>query len=149
MTDIDLKKKRPLSPHLQVYRLPMTAVMSISHRMSGIALSLGLVMLVWMLVATAMGPSAYGVFHGFIASWLGQFMLMGWSAALFYHMCNGIRHLFWDMGFLFELDNAFKSGLVVIFMAVLLTALTWWFACPWMDGDLPKTLFGNAGGLSQ
>ena len=133
MSDHKQSADRPLSPHLQVYRLPLTALMSISHRASGYALSLGTAMIVWMLVAAAIGPEAYGVFYSFVGSWVGQLMIFGWSVALFYHMSNGVRHLFWDMGYFFKLENAAKSGYVVIASTIILTALTWWFACPWHE----------------
>lgn len=126
-----LHNDRPLSPHLQVYNLPMTARMSILHRACGAALSIGTIMLVWLLVSVAMGEQAYEHFRGFAATFVGQLMFFGWTLALFYHMCNGVRHLFWDMGYLFKLQNAFRAGWIVLFAAATLTVLTWWFACPW------------------
>src|SRR5690348_15437891 len=86
---------RPLSPHLQVYRLPLTAVMSITHRITGVGLSLGLIVVTVWLVAAAYGPEAYDAFAGFMVSWLGLLILLGFSLALFFHLCNGIRHLLW------------------------------------------------------
>ena len=119
--------ERPLSPHLQVYKPQMTSVMSILHRMTGAALALGTLLVIWWLVAAALGEDAYNTARGFTDSTLGTVLLFGWSVALFYHLCNGIRHLFWDMGFLFELKNAFRAGWFVLFMTVVLTALVW---CP-------------------
>lgn len=126
MSDIKKTAERPLSPHLQVYRLPLTAWMSISHRATGFALCVGTLMLTWMLVAAATGPEAYGTFTGFAGSLLGKILLFGWSLALFYHMANGVRHLIWDTGYLFKLQNAQRAGYVVLAFTVLVTALFWW-----------------------
>ena len=117
--------KRPLSPHLQVYRPQLTSVLSILHRITGLALASGTLLLVWWLVAAAVGPEAYATASGFIGSWLGLFMLLGWSAALFYHLANGIRHLVWDAGFGFELETVYRSGWAVVIATVALTALAW------------------------
>lgn len=117
--------KRPLSPHLQVYRPQLTSVLSILHRITGVALASGTLLLVWWLVAAAVGPEAYATASGFIGSWLGLFMLLGWSAALFYHLANGIRHLVWDAGFGFELETVYRSGWAVVIATVALTALAW------------------------
>src|SRR5260370_21599822 len=87
---------RPLSPHLQIYRWQLTSVMSILHRASGIALAAGTILLVWWLAAAASGPGPLATVQGFLGSWFGLLLLFGWSAALFYHLCNGIRHLWWD-----------------------------------------------------
>ena len=89
---------RPLSPHLQVYRPQLTSVMSILHRLTGIALAVGTLLLVAWLVAAATSPQAFGAIQAFNGSWIGRVLLFGWSFALFYHLCNGIRHLFWDAG---------------------------------------------------
>ena len=117
--------KRPLSPHLQVYRPQLTSVLSILHRITGLALAGGTLLLVWWLVAAAVGPEAYAAASGFIGSWLGLFMLLGWSAALFYHLANGIRHLVWDAGYGFELETVYRSGWAVVVATVALTALAW------------------------
>lgn len=117
--------ERPLSPHLQVYRPQMTTILSITHRAAGYALALGTVLVVWMLVAAASGASAYNVFQGVVSSPLGKLMLFGWSAALFYHLCNGIRHMFWDMGYLFKIENAYRAGYAVLAVSLLLTAFFW------------------------
>jgi succinate dehydrogenase / fumarate reductase cytochrome b subunit len=90
--------ERPLSPHLQVYRLPITAVLSISHRLTGVFLSIGLVFWVLFLVALAQGEGAYGVAQGVLDSIPGRGLLWLWIFALFFHLCHGIRHLIWDTG---------------------------------------------------
>jgi len=116
---------RPLSPHLQVYRWQLTSVMSILHRAAGVVLSLGGLLLVWWLVAVASGPEAYAAVSGFLGSWLGIVLLLGWSAALFYHLCNGIRHLVWDTGHALDLKSVYIGGTIVIAAAAALTVIAW------------------------
>ena len=119
------KSDRPLSPHLQVYRFQWTMALSILHRITGVALAVGTLLLVWWLVAAASGPEAFATVQGFISSILGRLLLFGWTLALFYHLCNGIRHLFWDAGYGFELDVAYRSGLAVLGASVALTLISW------------------------
>ena len=119
------KTQRPLSPHLQVYRPQMTSVLSILHRLTGVALAVGLVMFSWWLIAAATGSEAYSVFTSFAGSTIGMLMLFGWSAALYFHLANGIRHLVWDSGRMFKLKHAYASGYFVLFLTVLMTGLTW------------------------
>ncbi len=119
---------RPLSPHLQVYKPQLTSVMSILHRITGVALGLGTLMVVWWLVAAAMGEGAYNIAKNFTATPLGLFMIFGWSVALYYHLFNGIRHLFWDMGYLFKIKNAYRAGYVVLLLTAAATASTWYCA---------------------
>ena len=118
-------QNRPLSPHLQVYRPQLTSMMSFSHRATGVALAVGTLLLVWWLVAAASGPEAFAVVQGFIGSILGRLLLFGWTLALFYHLCNGIRHLFWDAGYGFELKQAYASGWLVLLASLALTLLAW------------------------
>jgi len=125
MTDTIIKKERPLSPHLQVYKPQITSISSILHRMAGIALTLGLFLVAWGLVALADGRESYEFFMGFCTSVVGQLMLMGWSMAFFYHMCMGIRHFILDSGFLYEKKAASLSGWIVITLACLMTMTTW------------------------
>ncbi|HVJ54418.1 MAG TPA: succinate dehydrogenase, cytochrome b556 subunit [Aliidongia sp.] len=116
---------RPLSPHLQVYRPQLTSILSISHRLMGLALSVGTVFLVWQLVAAASGPAEYATFQGLAGSWLGLLLLVGWSFALFYHLANGIRHLVWDAGYGFDLATTYRSGQIVVVAAIALTVIAW------------------------
>jgi succinate dehydrogenase / fumarate reductase cytochrome b subunit len=116
---------RPLSPHLQVYRPQLTSVLSISHRVTGLALSAGMLMLVWQLIAAASGPDAFDTFQAFAGSWVGIVVLLGWSIALFYHLSNGIRHLIWDTGAGLDLPSAYRSGMFVLASTVVLTVVTW------------------------
>ena len=116
---------RPLSPHLQVYRWQLTSVLSILHRATGVALSAGTILLVWWLMAAAEGPDAYAQVQRFLGSWFGLLVLFGWSLALFYHLCNGIRHLFWDSGRGLELKSVYAGGWAVLAATVVLTVLSW------------------------
>ena len=116
---------RPLSPHLQIYRWQLTSVLSILHRASGIWLAAGTILLVWWLGAAADGPQAYAHVQGFIRSWLGLVLLFGWSVALFYHLCNGLRHLWWDTGHGFALTSVYTGGWVVVGATAALTVIAW------------------------
>ncbi len=118
-------KERPLSPHLQVYRPQLTSVMSILHRITGVALAAGLLLLVCWLLAIASGAAFYDAVQAFKAHWIGRILLFGWSFALFYHLCNGIRHLAWDVGRGYELEDAYRSGWLVAAASVVLTILAW------------------------
>jgi succinate dehydrogenase / fumarate reductase cytochrome b subunit len=125
MSDTNVKKERPLSPHLQIYKPQITSISSILHRMAGIALMLGLFLVTWGLLALAGGRETYEFFMGFCTSTIGQLMLAGWSAAFFYHMCTGLRHFFLDAGFLYEKKVAALSGWIVVGIAFILTVATW------------------------
>ena len=117
--------RRPLSPHLQIYKPQLTSVLSISHRVTGIGLAAGTLLLTWWLMAAAAGPDAFATVQGFLGSWIGYVILFGFSYALMYHLCNGIRHLFWDAGHGFELDTVYKSGWAVVIASVALTVIAW------------------------
>lgn len=116
---------RPLSPHLQIYRPQITSVLSILHRFTGVALAVGTLLLVWWLVAAAAGPDAFATAQGFVGSILGRLLLLGWSWALFYHLCNGIRHLAWDIGWGFDLKSVYATGWTVVAASFLLTIVAW------------------------
>jgi len=115
---------RPLSPHLQVYRPQMTSVLSILHRLTGVALTLGTLLLTWWLVAAAYGPDQFDTVQAAVGSWLGQLILWGFTFALFYHLGNGVRHLAWDFGWGFELGQLRASGLAMVAFAVAATVVT-------------------------
>lgn len=116
---------RPLSPHLQVYRPQLTSVLSISHRITGIVLSVGSIVVVLWLLALASGPERFEQMNSALGHPVGLIGLAVWSFCLFYHLLNGIRHLFWDAGWLLDLRGAYASGWAVVILAVILTAGIW------------------------
>ena len=122
---IHSSRERPLSPHLQVYRPQMTSVLSILHRASGVVMAIGTIVLVWWLMAAATSDAAYETFMTYTGHTLGRLFLFGWTLALTYHTFNGIRHLFWDTGHLFEIPKAFMAGRVVLALSVITTAAIW------------------------
>src|SRR6185503_11782113 len=116
---------RPLSPHLQVYRLPLAAWLSISHRITGIGLTVGMLLLTWWVAAAAYGPDAYETVIVFLGSPIGLLLLLGFSLALFFHLCNGIRHLLWDTSRNFEISKTQAGNAIVLIGTVVLTAIAW------------------------
>ena len=123
-----ISSKQPLSPHLQIYRLPFIVVMSITHRATGVGLIAGALLLVYWLVAAASGRETYGDAQRLLGSTSGTVVLFLFTWALYYHMANGIRHLAWDLGYGFKLESADRSGIIVIAASLVLTVLTWLFA---------------------
>ena len=117
--------KRPLSPDLQVYRPQLTSVLSISHRVTGITLSVGTLLLVLWLLAASVGPQVYSAVQSLMHSWLGLLLMLGWTFSLFFHLCNGIRHLVWDAGYGFELRTIYASGWMVVAASMALTVAAW------------------------
>jgi succinate dehydrogenase / fumarate reductase cytochrome b subunit len=122
---MNTQNKRPLSPHLQIYRLPLNAILSITHRASGVILSIAALVMVWILAAAANSAESYAFIYGHLSSWYGQIFLLGVTFSLYLHFCNGIRHLFWDVGVGFELETVARSSKVVIAGTTILTAATW------------------------
>jgi len=117
--------KRPLSPHLQVYRPEWTSILSILHRATGVASAIGAIYLAWWLVAAATGGDYFEGFRGFAGSVVGYIIFAGFSYSVIYHLCNGIRHLIWDTGRGLELDSAYNSGLIVVAASAVLTLIIW------------------------
>jgi succinate dehydrogenase / fumarate reductase cytochrome b subunit len=117
--------ERPLSPHLDVYRFQLPMVLSITHRMSGVFLGIGSLLLVYWLLAVAAGPEAYARAESVFGSVIGQLALVAWTFALYFHLCNGIRHLCWDVGRGYAIQDAYRSGYLVIAGTLVLTAVTW------------------------
>ncbi|MDH3220164.1 MAG: succinate dehydrogenase, cytochrome b556 subunit [Gammaproteobacteria bacterium] len=117
--------KYPTSPHLQIYRLPLTGLLSITHRITGVILALGCIVMVWVLAAAAQGAATYEALVPHLASWYGQLYLAGFIFSLYLHFCNGVRHLFWDAGYGFELDTVDLTAKLAIALAVILTVATW------------------------
>jgi succinate dehydrogenase / fumarate reductase cytochrome b subunit len=121
------KHDRPLSPHLSIYRWPVTMTLSILHRMTGVALSIGLVVLVALLQSIANGAASYAALADLLTTMPGKILLFGWCFAFFLHLCNGVRHLFWDLGLGFEKRQADLSAWAVIVSATVLTCTYWLF----------------------
>lgn len=123
--------ERPLSPHLQIYRWPITMVLSILHRITGVGLGLGTLLLTWWLVAAALGPQHYATAQAVLGSWFGRLVLFGFTWALFLHLCNGIRHLFWDMGYGYQVKLANRTGWAALVVSGVLTVLAFGLAYLW------------------
>ena len=117
--------ERPLSPHLEIYKPQLTMVLSITHRFTGVGLAVGTLFLTWWLIAAAMGPEAYAFTQWIYGTWLGYLVLFGFSVSLFYHLCNGIRHLFWDVGLGYEIETVYRSGWSVLAATAVLTFTAW------------------------
>lgn len=127
------RRERPTSPHLQIYAWGAHMALSIFHRATGVALGAGTLLLVWWLGAMATGEDAYAAFQACMGSIYGQIVLFGFTVALMLHMCNGIRHLFWDAGKGFELDTTRRSNMLVFAGTVLFTGIAWVFGLGLVD----------------
>ena len=119
---------RPLSPHLTIYRWPITMVLSILHRATGVAMSIGLIVLAAWLMQAAAGPEAYLRFTMVMSGLVGKLLLVGWSFAFFFHAANGVRHLVWDTGRGFDKQSAERSAWLVLAFAVAMSTIFWWIA---------------------
>ncbi|MFP4125631.1 MAG: succinate dehydrogenase, cytochrome b556 subunit [Alphaproteobacteria bacterium] len=122
---MSVSRPKPLSPHLQIFRWPLSMALSIGHRITGAGLAAGLLLLTWWLVALAAGPEAFAVVDGVVDSWFGGLVLFGFTVAAFLHLGNGIRHLVWDFGYGFDLETTKRSGQAVVVFTVVASALTW------------------------
>jgi succinate dehydrogenase / fumarate reductase cytochrome b subunit len=111
-----------LSPHLQIYRWPITMTASITHRVTGMTLAAGTVFLAWWLVAAATGPESYAVFAAAAANPLGEIVLFGFLWALAFHLLNGIRHLAWDLGYGFKVPTAKLTAALVFGGSLVIAA---------------------------
>ena len=123
MADVN-RGNRPLSPHLDIYKFELQMAMSISHRITGVGLTLGAVLVVWWLFAAASGPAYFAVAEGVLTSWLGKLVLLGSIAALWYHAVNGLRHLAWDCGWGMDLPTINRTGKLALGATAALTLLT-------------------------
>lgn len=117
--------RRPLSPHLGIYRWQVQMVSSILHRATGIALAVGTLLLLGGLLTLADGSAAFAAYRSFLAAPLLQILLIGWTWAFAYHLCNGVRHLLQDAGFGFAKPVFVRNGWIVVLLSLLLTILTW------------------------
>lgn len=119
-----MSANRPLSPHLQVYRLPLTGIVSITHRMTGVMLSMGLVLFVCVLIAIAGGEGLFLGMQSFMSYWLFKLVYWGFIYAMFFHLCHGTRHLIWDIGKTFDRDTLDKYALYELIASASLTLIT-------------------------
>ncbi len=119
--------ERPLSPHIGIYRWQVSSSLSILHRFTGVMLSIGAFVLVGWLVTLAAGYEAYARLIGGLSGIFGRTFLFVWSFSFFYHLCNGVRHLFWDAGIGFDKARAQQTGWVVVAVAATMTVLLWLF----------------------
>lgn len=116
---------RPLSPHLGIYRFTLTMAMSIAHRITGMGLGVGVLLLAWFLIAASMDASAFSVFSAFIQSIIGRLVLFGFTWALFHHMLGGVRHLIWDTGRGMDHPEREQLAQATLIGGVALTLLAW------------------------
>ncbi|MEB4591878.1 succinate dehydrogenase, cytochrome b556 subunit [Candidatus Thiothrix sp. Deng01] len=116
---------RPLSPHLQIYKLPLTGILSITHRATGVVLAIGTLLVTYWLAAIAGGEESFNSANAILGSWFGKLVLFGWTWALFYHLSNGVRHLLWDIGFGFDIPTANLTSKIVVGASFVLTILLW------------------------
>jgi succinate dehydrogenase / fumarate reductase cytochrome b subunit len=117
--------ERPLSPHLQIYKLELPMVLSGLHRITGIALSVGSILLVAWISSAVHSADAFASMNGFLGGFIGQFVLFGWTFSLIYHSVSGVRHLIWDTGRLLEVEQIYSSSKIVLAIAIVLTLLAW------------------------
>jgi succinate dehydrogenase / fumarate reductase cytochrome b subunit len=118
-------RPRPLSPHLQVYRLQVTSVLSFLHRGTGLFLVLGTLMIAFWVITLALGQNIFAIYQAWLESVMGKMLLVFWSFSLFYHLANGIRHLLWDIGWGYDIDRVYVTGWIVVSTSVILTVLLW------------------------
>ncbi|MDA7989251.1 MAG: succinate dehydrogenase, cytochrome b556 subunit [Alphaproteobacteria bacterium] len=124
----DNERQRPVSPHLGWYRWQLTSLLSISHRVTGAALILGLLLLSLWTLAAGLGPGAYNFMSVVLGSWLGKLVLFGFTLAFFFHLLNGARHLCWDLVRGMELPQVYRSGYLVLALTVIFTLAAWFLA---------------------
>ena len=117
--------QRPLSPHLQVYKWPVSMALSIGHRISGVGLAIGTLLMTWWLVAAALSDGAFAAVQGVLSSVIGVLALMAWTAALIFHLFSGIRHLIWDIGLGFDNRSYRTSGWTIVVAVVAVTLIVW------------------------
>jgi succinate dehydrogenase / fumarate reductase cytochrome b subunit len=121
-------RERPLSPHLTIYRWQVTMLASITHRVTGMALAVGALVLAWWLVSVSNGPEGYDSFMAVAITPIGLLILFGFAWSLSFHLLNGIRHLAWDVGYGFEIQTARTTGWAVVIGSIVLTVVIWGFA---------------------
>jgi len=120
-----MQLNRPLSPHLSIHKKILTAVFSIFHRLTGIGLSFGAILLSLWVFLIALGPNYYFIFQKMSSFLVFKLFLFFWTLAIFYHLFNGIRYLFWSYGKMMDISIVYKSGYFVIVLSILSTILVW------------------------
>ena len=120
--------KNPLSPHLQIYRWHISSLLSITHRIAGVVNLISLILIFFWLVVLSFSENNYELFLLLINSFFGKFILIGFTWSMIFHMLSGIRHLFWDLGYGFEIKTANISGIIVIISSLVLTVIFWLLA---------------------
>ena len=120
--------QNPLSPHIQIYRWQISSLLSITHRITGIVNLLALVFIFFWLIFLSLGESNYEIFLSIINSFIGKFILIGFTWSMSFHLLSGIRHLVWDLGYGFEIKTANITGLIVIIFSLILTIIFWLFS---------------------
>ena len=120
--------KNPLSPHIQIYRWHISSLLSITHRISGVINLLSLILIFFWLLVLSQGENGYEIFLIIMNSFFGKFILIGFTWSMSFHLLSGIRHLFWDMGYGFEIKTANISGITVIIFSLILTIIFWLLA---------------------
>ena len=123
-----IDNKNPLSPHLQIYRWHISSLLSITHRISGVINLLALILIFFWITFLSFGESNYDLFLSTINSFFGKFILIGFTWSMSFHLLSGIRHLFWDLGYGYEIKTANISGIIVIIFSLAMTITFWLFA---------------------
>ncbi len=123
-----IDSNNPLSPHLQIYRWQISSLLSIAHRISGVINLLALSLIFFWLILLSLGESNYELFLLIINSFFGKFILIGFTWSMSFHLLSGLRHLFWDLGYGFEIKTANISGIVVIVSSLIMTIIFWLLA---------------------
>ncbi|HTZ68157.1 MAG TPA: succinate dehydrogenase, cytochrome b556 subunit [Roseiarcus sp.] len=123
------RRPRPLSPHLSIYRPTMTMAMSLAHRVSGIALYVGVLLLAWFLIAASADASSFAVVSGFLGSFIGQVVLFLLTWALFHHLVGGVRHIVWDAGYGLDAPLRDQLAWATLIGGFVLSVLVWIIGC--------------------
>ncbi|MEJ6708113.1 MAG: succinate dehydrogenase, cytochrome b556 subunit [Amylibacter sp.] len=123
MADVN-RGNRPLSPHISIYRMSITMLVSIMNRITGAGMALAAILIVWWLMAAASGADYYATVNGYLTSWVGLLILVGSLWALWFHFFGGLRHLFMDFGIGYELKTVNMTGWIVLLGSFVLTALS-------------------------
>lgn len=119
------ERKRPTSPHITIYKNPITSYLSMGHRVAGVFLSVGMLLLIYWLVALAGGKESFATAQAIFGSFIGQLIMFGFSFAFFYYFCTAVRHIVWDFGYGFEMKTAEKTGIIALGASIVMTILFW------------------------